>query len=189
MRKGNSGKPGINLTPLRDTVRTISLKCRTTLRGLGFALAIPKSTLHDHLKKLGLRNVPRYLKSILTNENKIRRVELAKRWVRPSAGGGHKFHHFEDFARLNKRWFNLLPKRAEILHLRRRGCPCAKGEVQVAHSESDVPCCGCAAAVQSQRQPHIHREDRGLPVHRSEAGTAQQQEQGSRDNGDQIRGG
>ena len=58
-RKENSDKSVINLSSLRETMRTLSLKCCTMLRGLAFALAIPKSTLHDNLKKLGLRSVSR----------------------------------------------------------------------------------------------------------------------------------
>ena len=47
------------------------------------------------------------IKLFPTDEDKRGRVEWAKGWVRPSAGGGHKFHHFEDLVHLNEKGFYL----------------------------------------------------------------------------------
>ena len=108
-RKGYYGPKGINLSSLREARRHTPLKCRTTLRGLAWALAIPKSTLYNNLKKLGLRAVSRYLKPFLTYENKRARVRWALWWLRPSVGGGYKFHSFDDHVHLDEKWFPWSP--------------------------------------------------------------------------------
>ena len=54
-RKGKSGRKGIPIEELRARLRDISLNDRTTQRRLAPALGIPKATLHNNLKALGLR--------------------------------------------------------------------------------------------------------------------------------------
>lgn len=105
-RRGNSGRKGHNIDALRQTLKDIPIKNRTTLRGLAAALGIPKTTLVRNLEKLGLRAVSRQLKPLLTNRAKKERLEWALRWTRP-AGGGYKFHHFEDHVHLDEKWFYI----------------------------------------------------------------------------------
>lgn len=38
-------------------------------------------------------------------------MEWALRWNRPSAGGSHKFHHFEDHFHLDEKWFYICKNR------------------------------------------------------------------------------
>ncbi|CAB1119623.1 unnamed protein product [Ectocarpus sp. CCAP 1310/34] len=54
-RKGHSGCKGIDIENLRARLLEIPLNERTTQRRLAAALGIPKSTLHNNLKALGLR--------------------------------------------------------------------------------------------------------------------------------------
>ena len=72
MRNGykRSGRKGIDLQNLRDKLKTVPIKNRTTHRGLAAALNIPKSTLQDNLKELGLKASRQYLKPLLSDEGK-----------------------------------------------------------------------------------------------------------------------
>ena len=72
MRNGykRSGRKGIDLQTLRDKLKTVPIKNRTTHRGLAAALNIPKSTLQDNLKELGLKASRQYLKPLLSDEGK-----------------------------------------------------------------------------------------------------------------------
>lgn len=54
-RKGNSGHKGINLVHFREALERIPEKQRTSQRALAEALGMPRSTLSNNLKKLGLR--------------------------------------------------------------------------------------------------------------------------------------
>ncbi|CAN0260747.1 unnamed protein product, partial [Pylaiella littoralis] len=108
-RKQKSGRKGIDLVSIQAALAGIPIKNRTTIRGVAAALGIPRSTLFDNLKKLGLRAASRYLKPLLTDGNKTARLEWALRWVSSSAGGGHKFHHFEDFVHIDEKWFYICP--------------------------------------------------------------------------------
>ena len=64
-------------------------------------------TLFDNIKKLGLRAASRYLKPLLTDDNKKARLEWALRWVSSSPGHRHKIHHFEDFVHMDEKWFYI----------------------------------------------------------------------------------
>ena len=99
-RKVNSGRKGIDLVAVRSALKEIPIKSRTTIRGVAAALGVPKMTLFDNLKKLGLRATSRFLKPLLTDDNKKARLEWALRWVSSGPGHGHKIHHFEDFVHI-----------------------------------------------------------------------------------------
>ena len=60
-RRGNCGKKGVNLDFPREALKDIPIKNRTTQRSVAAALGMPKTTLRDNLKKLGLRAVSSYL--------------------------------------------------------------------------------------------------------------------------------
>ena len=53
-RGGNLGRKGIDLEELRDKLRHIPLKNRTTQRAVTAQLGISHTTLTENLKKLGL---------------------------------------------------------------------------------------------------------------------------------------
>ncbi|CAM9233971.1 unnamed protein product [Pylaiella littoralis] len=72
-RKQKSGRKGIDLVSIQAALAGIPIKNRTTIRGVA-ALGIPRSTLFDNLKKLGLRAASRYLKPLLTDGNKTARL-------------------------------------------------------------------------------------------------------------------
>ena len=93
----NSGRKGIDLVAVRSALKEIPIKSRTTIRGVAAALGVPKMTLFDNLKKLGLRAASRFLKPLLTDDNKARPL----RWVSSSPGHGHKIHRFEDFVHID----------------------------------------------------------------------------------------
>ena len=106
-RRGNSGKKGIDLAPLLEALKEIPLKNRTTQRSIAAFLGIAQSTLFNNLKKLGLRSCSRFLKPLLTDDGKARRLEWALRWVRNAPGGARKFQNFFDFVHLDEKWFYI----------------------------------------------------------------------------------
>lgn len=63
-RKGRSGRRGINLDYLREALKSVPVESRTSQRAVALALGIPHTTLHNNLKKLGLRGTPRSLKPL-----------------------------------------------------------------------------------------------------------------------------
>ena len=63
-RKGRSGRRGINLDYLREALKTVPVESRTSQRAVAVALGIPHTTLHNNLKKLGLKAAPRCLKPL-----------------------------------------------------------------------------------------------------------------------------
>ncbi|CAN0382926.1 unnamed protein product [Pylaiella littoralis] len=106
-RKGNSGRTGINIPVLVEKLAEIPLKNRTTQRSIAAALGIPKTTLVRNLKQLGLRACSRFLKPLLTDIAKEKRLDWAVRWVREVPGGARKFHNFYDFVHLDEKWFYI----------------------------------------------------------------------------------
>ena len=76
-RKVNSGRKGIDLTAVPAALKEIPIKSRTTIRGVAAALGLPRMTLFDNLKKLGLRAASRFLKPLLTDDNKRARLQWA----------------------------------------------------------------------------------------------------------------
>ena len=103
-RGGNSGRKGIDLEELRDKLRHIPLKNRTTQRAVAAQLRIPSTTLTDNLKKLGLHASRRYLKPLLTDGGKAARRAWALRWVRQSAAG-RVFDDMKGVVMVDEKWF------------------------------------------------------------------------------------
>ncbi len=54
-RKGNSGRKGVNIEELKEKLRQIPQRNRTSQRALAAQLGIPKSTLSGNLDKLGVK--------------------------------------------------------------------------------------------------------------------------------------
>ena len=95
-------------------MRDIPLNNRTTVRRLAAALDVPRSTLHENLKALGLRAHSNAIKPFLTDAGKLERVRRVLRWVGVSstssavANPAREIHHFvEDFVHVDEKWFYL----------------------------------------------------------------------------------
>ena len=102
-RKGNSGRKCIELEELRERLQDMPLNHRTTVRRLAAALDIPRSTLHENLKTLGLRAHSDAIKPFLTDAGNLERVRWVLRWVGVSstssavATPAREIHRFGDF--------------------------------------------------------------------------------------------
>ncbi|CAM9443400.1 unnamed protein product, partial [Laminaria digitata] len=66
-RKGRSGRRGLNLDYLREALKTVPAESRTSQRAVAVALGIPHTTLHNNLKKLGLKATPRSVKPVVVD--------------------------------------------------------------------------------------------------------------------------
>ncbi|CAM9858498.1 unnamed protein product, partial [Ascophyllum nodosum] len=79
-RFGHSGRRGVDVEKVKEALKTIPMKNRTTMRALASELGMTRTTLNRNLPKLGLRAASRFLKPYLTDAGKERRLERAKRW-------------------------------------------------------------------------------------------------------------
>ena len=86
-RGGNSGRKRIDVDKYKELLTDIPLKNRTTQRAVATQLGLSQQTLRNNLKRLGLRAASRFLKPLLTEEGKKKRVDWALRWVRERHGG------------------------------------------------------------------------------------------------------
>lgn len=57
-RKGKSGRKGVDVDSLRESLKQVPAESRASNRRLAAALGIPRSTLQGHLKALGLTRRP-----------------------------------------------------------------------------------------------------------------------------------
>ena len=80
--KVNPGQHGLDIESVRQTLKSIPMKSRTTLQGLAYELQIPRSTLHHNLKTLGLSATSRFLRPLLTDTNEERGSTWALRWLK-----------------------------------------------------------------------------------------------------------
>ena len=104
-RKGNAGRPTLDIDGMREAVREIPAKTRITLRGLAHALETPPSTMCQNLKKLGLRAASHFFRPLLTDTNKAGRLAWSLRWLREGHVGTRRFHNFYNVVLLDEKWF------------------------------------------------------------------------------------
>ncbi|CAN0565666.1 unnamed protein product, partial [Laminaria digitata] len=69
-RFGNSGQKGVDVEKVKETIRDVPLKNRTTQRAVAAQLGISTSSLQRNLGKLGMRASSRFLKPFLTEAGK-----------------------------------------------------------------------------------------------------------------------
>ena len=89
---------------LREKLKQIPMKNRTTPRSVAAQLELPCSTLAWDLKKLGLRSSRRYLKPFLTDGGKAARLAWAMRWARQTASG-KVFDEMKGIVMVDEKWF------------------------------------------------------------------------------------
>ncbi|CAN0523075.1 unnamed protein product, partial [Laminaria digitata] len=87
----NSGRKGIDTEKILEILETVPLKNRTTQRALANEVGLAQQGLQQNLKKLGLRAASRFLKPLLTEAGKQRRLSWALSFVRTGQGGTRKF--------------------------------------------------------------------------------------------------
>ncbi|CAM9144343.1 unnamed protein product, partial [Laminaria digitata] len=76
-RRGNSGRKGIDTAKLKEALRDAPLKNRTTQRAVAAELGISQTVLQRNLGKPGMRASTRFLKPLLTEACKTRRLQFA----------------------------------------------------------------------------------------------------------------
>ena len=104
-RGGNSGRKRIDVDKYKELLTDIPLKNRTTQRAVATQLGLSQQTLRNNLKRLGLRAASRFLKPLLTEEGKKKRVDWALRWVRDRHGGARVFDTMDNVVMVDEKWF------------------------------------------------------------------------------------
>ena len=101
----NSGREGIDTEKLLEVLETVPLKNRTTQRALAKEVGLSQPGLLKNLKKLGLRSTSRFLKPLLTEAGKQRRLSWALSYVRTGHGGTRTFDTMDNFVMVDEKWF------------------------------------------------------------------------------------
>lgn len=104
-RGGNSGRKRFDVEKYKDELKDIPLKNRTTQRAVANQLGLSQQTLRNNLKHLGMRAASRFLKPLLTEEGKKKRVDWALRWVRDRHGGARVFDTMDNVVMVDEKWF------------------------------------------------------------------------------------
>jgi hypothetical protein len=87
-------------------VKEVPLRLPSTIRSLAKALEIPESTLHDRFKRGELRRHSSAIKPLLTESNKVQRLEFCCSFVLPKEPCP-VFHDMLDVVHVDEKWFNL----------------------------------------------------------------------------------
>ena len=93
------------------------LKNRTTQRALANEVGLTQQGLQQNLKKLGLRAASRFLKPLLTEAGKQRRLSWALSFVRTGHGGTRKFDPMDNIVMVDEKWF-FIKKNGQRYYLR-----------------------------------------------------------------------
>lgn len=156
-RRGNSGRKGIDVAKLNEALLEVPLKNRTTQRAVAAQLGIPQQTLHQNLKKLGMRAASRFLKPLLTEQGKARRLAWALRWVREGHLGSRSFDKMDNVVMVDEKWF-FIKKQGQRYYLadgEDAPVPGTQSAAQIPHQEAEVPGSRRAAAQRHGRQPQL----------------------------------
>lgn len=156
-RFGRSGRRGTDLEKVREALKDIPMKNRTTLRSLAYELGLPKTTLINNLKALGLRAASRFLKPFLADEGKKRRLEWALRWVRESHSGTRVFQSMHNVVMVDEKWFYMFKQGQKYYLGVGEELPVHKVQHKSHINKGDVYGSCRAAALGHRRQPRLCR--------------------------------
>ncbi|CAM9881227.1 unnamed protein product [Sphacelaria rigidula] len=131
------------------------LNKRTTQHRLAEALGIPRSTLSDNLKALGVRAHSSALKPLLTDEGKLGRLRWELRRVDTTTSSSRVVHHLEHFVHVNDKRSSL-QGRSEIIVVRRRNPFCPQDPEEHIYPAGYASRC-CSPASKKCRRQRQHR--------------------------------
>ena len=116
-RYQNSGRKGIDTAKILEIIESVPLKNRTTQRALAKEVGLTQLGLQQNLKKLGLRAASRFLKPLLTEAGKLKRLDWAVSNVRTGHGGARRFDTMDNVVMVDEKWF-FLKKHGQRYYLR-----------------------------------------------------------------------
>ena len=103
-KTGNSGrKPKYTEDEGAARIRSVPLHKRQNLRSLATSTGVPRSTLWRILKRGWMRRHSSALKPLLTETNKLARVNFALSFVQPNK----KFNPMYEFVHIDEKWFYI----------------------------------------------------------------------------------
>lgn len=94
-----------------DYVKSVPLSQRGTIRSLAAAIGVPKSTLHRKFKEGQLKRHSNAIKPLLSDSNKIQRIEFALSMIIPRSNPP-TFQDMFDCVHVDEKWFYLTRTKA-----------------------------------------------------------------------------
>ena len=92
---------------ISELLRNTPPEKRTTMRNLSATIGIPKSTLFDYFQKGAFKVANSHLKPLLTNKNKLERLEFCHVHVVQDQEESHSFDAMFDVVHIDEKWFNI----------------------------------------------------------------------------------
>ncbi len=105
-RKGRCGVGGFDLEELRLRIKAIPLRRRMTVRALSHELDVSTSVVQRLMKTKEMRRHSSNVKPVLTDENKMERVDFCLAHIGQDASGRHQFDDMYDVVHVDEKWFN-----------------------------------------------------------------------------------
>jgi hypothetical protein len=99
---GSGGQRKISVVELYEKMKAVPFQYRKNVRTLAFKVGIPKSTIHDALKKGLLKHTRNTIRPILTDKNKTDRVAYCSSFVRNG-----QFTDMLDRVDIDEKWFYM----------------------------------------------------------------------------------
>ena len=103
LKKGRSGRKRKDWSEELDSMRSIELNRRSTLRSLSYATGIPKTTLFRMMNDGHVKRISSTVKPTLTEQNKLERLQFCLRHVRPNG----IFCDMYDYVHIDEKWFYI----------------------------------------------------------------------------------
>ena len=112
LRKGRCGrKVRFSEEEVNNRIAAVPLSQRQTLRDTGEATGIAKSTLARYLKSNVFKRTNTTLRPLLTDANKIRRLEFCLQFLNPQTG---RFKPMNNIIHIDEKWFNMEKNRRKF---------------------------------------------------------------------------
>ncbi len=102
-KKGKSGRKAKYSEGDLATMGDVPLRQRTTLRSLSFAMSIPRTSLWRLLKTGKIVRHSNTVKPLLSDQNKVARVEFCRSFVETSM----HFNHMLNYVHIDEKWFYM----------------------------------------------------------------------------------
>lgn len=182
-RFGTSGRKLVDFAKLDEALRKVPLKNRTTQRTVAAELGISQQVLQRNFDKIDIRASKRFLRLLLTDAAKTRRLQWALSWIRSGPGGSRRFATMDNIYMVRRKIVLCEEAGRGVLPRRWRRSTRAQGPTQISPKEGDVPCCCCAPTQKHGRKPGLRRQNRYRSIHHAGGSPPKLQEQSCGDYG------
>ncbi|CAN0422231.1 unnamed protein product, partial [Ascophyllum nodosum] len=96
-----------DLTQQKEALQSMPLKQRTTQRSVAAAIDLPKTTFRRRMKDLGVKSHTRFLKPLLSNAHKLKRLRWARSFAGTTTGGIRRFKGMGNVVHVDEKWWYI----------------------------------------------------------------------------------